>query len=294
MDRYRRTFADSPGLADQLLDLISLVFHGFRDSLETATRCGLRWEDVSTPFVRFEDDRPVSHVGVLELPLVLDGREVAVGAIHAVCTHADRRRRGHYRAVMTEALQWCDQRYETLLLTTDQPRLYEPFGFRVVAEHRFVHTWPQRDTRQSSKQETWQELNPSEPGNIERLHRLLSERAAVSQRLGVVREKSVFLFNELSGPLHHVCEPDWVAAFKVDDMTLKLFDVVARQMPALREIVARIPRPIRRVEVYFAPDLLDADLTPEPHTLDGDDYLLVRGPFLPPESQFMLPRSARA
>ena len=103
-----------------------------------------------------------------------------------------------------------------------------------------------------------------------------------------------FLFNELSRPLQYSQEHDWIAAFQVEDTTLKLFDIAARRMPPLREIVARVARPVRRIEVYFAPDQLDADLTPEPHTLDGDDYLMVRGPFLPPESPFMLPRSALA
>jgi hypothetical protein len=31
----------------------------------------------------------------------------------------------------------CDQRYETLVLTTPQPEFYLPFGFRIVEEHIF-------------------------------------------------------------------------------------------------------------------------------------------------------------
>lgn len=294
MPLYRQSFVDCPGLAERLLDLISLVFRGFRESLETATRCGLLWEEVSTPFVRFEAGRPVSHVGVLEMPLVLDGHEVAVGGVHAVCTHPEFRRRGYYRSVMEEALGWCDQRYETLILTTDQPWLYEAFGFRVVAEHRFVGTWSEAVPLPSSTTGRWRELSLDDAGSLDRLHRLLMERAPVSRRLGVVREMPVFLFNEMSRPLQYLHEQDWVAAFQVENTTLRLFDIAARQMPALREIISRVGQPVQRIEVYFAPDQLDADLSPEPHTLGGDDYLLVRGPFLPPQSQIMLPRSARA
>jgi hypothetical protein len=34
-------------------------------------------------------------------------------------------------------LAWCDDRFETLELGTANPEYYEPFGFRVVPEHRF-------------------------------------------------------------------------------------------------------------------------------------------------------------
>lgn len=34
---------------------------------------------------------------------------------------------------------------------------------------------------------------------------------------------------------------------------------------------------LNRVEVYFTPDDLDASLSPEPHVLDEDSWLMVRG-----------------
>ena len=46
---------------------------------------GFPWAAVSTAFVRREGERVVGHVGVIELPLVLAGQPVRVGAIHAVC-----------------------------------------------------------------------------------------------------------------------------------------------------------------------------------------------------------------
>ena len=42
-------------------------------------------------------------MGVLEIPLVLEGKRVLVGGIHAVGTHPDHRGQGHYRRVMEEA-----------------------------------------------------------------------------------------------------------------------------------------------------------------------------------------------
>jgi hypothetical protein len=50
---------------------------------------------------------------------------------------------------------------------------------------------------------------------------------------------------------------------------------------------------VERVEVYFARDRLDADLTPERHLLFDDDYLMVRGDFAVEGTPFMLPLSGR-
>jgi predicted acetyltransferase len=77
---------------------------------------------------------------LLELPLVVMDQSVRVRGIHAVGTRPEFRRRGHYRQVTTEVLQYCASRYDTLVLTTGQPALYEPFGFRVVQEHIFTAT----------------------------------------------------------------------------------------------------------------------------------------------------------
>ena len=51
-------------------------------------------------------------------------------------------------------------------------------------------------------------------------------------------------------------------------------DVVAERMPSLDRVLALVPEPFERVEVYFAPDLVGGDgLAPEPHPLGLDDYL---------------------
>src|SRR5262249_28540546 len=135
--------------------------------------------------------RPVSHVGVLEIPMMLEGREVRAGGIHAVCTHPDFRGRGLYKALMSEVMRWCHNRYQTLVLTTSQPFLYEPFGFRVMPECRFVRlltgTPPGRGLRT---------LDFGRAQDIALLRRVLPEREPVSLSLGVVREQAVFAFNE--------------------------------------------------------------------------------------------------
>ena len=123
-----------PSLYDSLFDLLDLVFPGVREGAEEIRRYGASWESVSTPYVRYEGGRIVSHVGVTPLPLVVAGRAARVGSVHAVATHPDHRRKGHYRSLMEEVIDDRAGAFETLILTTENPEYYEPFGFRVLPD----------------------------------------------------------------------------------------------------------------------------------------------------------------
>jgi GNAT superfamily N-acetyltransferase len=287
--RARRAFADDPALVERVFSLLDLAFGEDLSGQERAARrLGMRWEDVSTPFCRLEAGELVSHVGVLELPLVVGGRPLAVGGIHAVATHPAHRRRGHYRALIEEALAWCEPRFDALELCTVQPELYEPFGFRVWPEHRFVGAGPRTAGRAGLRP-----LAYDDPADLARLQRLLSERTPVSRRLGVAGGAAVLLFDEARRPLHLLPDLDAVVSLELEGEVLRLFDVVAREIPPLAEIMARIPAAPARVEVYFAPDRLEAALAAEPHVLNGSEVFMVRGPFPAPAGPAMLPRTAR-
>jgi hypothetical protein len=124
------------------------------------------------------------------------------------------------------------------------------------------------------------------------LHRLLEERAPVSNRLGVVREHVVFGFDEAYTPLRYDSNGDLLLVYDVVGTTLRLFDVVAKQVPPLGELLVRVPDRVERVEVYFAPDRLGVPLAAEPWSLD-EAFFMVRGRFALEPGTFMLPRSAR-
>jgi len=286
---HRRPWSGHPGLLRPVLDLLGRCFDGFTATESLARGHGLRWEECSTPFVVLDArGRPIAHVGVLELCLVLDGREEVVGGVHAVCTDPAHRRRGRFRALMEEAAAWCDGRYRTLVLTAGEPALYEPFGFRVFPEHLFAGGW-----RGAAGPNRFRELNRDEPADRALLHRLLAERTGVSLRLGVVRDRDVFLFDTARIPIRYSADLDLALVARRDGGTIRILDVVAREMPPLGEILEAAGEPAGRVEVCFPPDRLAFDLEPEPHVLDGDDHLMVRGPFLSEGAKAMLSPAAR-
>jgi GNAT superfamily N-acetyltransferase len=285
---YLRSFSSDPTLSSRLFELLETVFPGVSRNAELGRVLGASWEAVSTPFVRFHDDRVVAHVGVLEIPMVVMGQMMIVGGIHGVCTHPEFRHCGYFRDCMEEAIQYCAQRYDTLILTTSIPELYKPFGFRLVEEHAFV-----TKCTSTGHVDGFRVLNTNDSTDRKLLDRLLEERQPVSEIVGVVNEKAVFYFNESNRPLHYAKDLDIIVSMEIEGTQLKLFDLVGTSICTLASILERIPQYIDSVTTYFSPERLNTDVQAFPHILDGDSLLMVRGSFPTEGKPFMLPRSAR-
>jgi predicted N-acetyltransferase YhbS len=296
-EQYRQAYADNPTLKKQVFDLLETCFPGITQAEQESLDLGRPWEAVSTPFVRFQGNLAITHIGLLELPLVIMGQPVHVGGIHAVGTRPAFRRHGFYRQVMTEVLRYCTQRYDTLVLTTAQPALYEPFGFRVLPEARFTAA-----CASPGGYPGWQLLHTHEPTALRLLHRLLETRTPVSHILGVGQEKDVFSFNAGKLPLYYAADLDVISSFLLDGTRLSVFDLIGTHIPPLQALLDRLPQPIDQVVTYFSPDRLQGEFQAFPHILQdppealggaGPDYLMVRGPFAAEGHPCMLPRLAR-
>ncbi|WP_193198973.1 GNAT family N-acetyltransferase [Nostoc sp. MG11] len=285
---FKQSFSADPALSNKLFDLLENTFPGLSSLAECGRKLGASWETASTPFIRFHDDIAITHVGVLEIPMQIMGQRLTVGGVHAVATRAEFRRRGYYRQVMEEVLEYCNQHYETLVLTTLQPEFYLPFGFRIVEEHIFKVKCDSTGSADGLRT-----LNFADIKDFTLLHRLLETRTPVSNIVGVVKEKPLFCVNEGSRPLYYAEDLDLIACMEIEDSRLHLFDLVATQTYSLNEILARIPQPIAEVVIYFSPERLDVkDVQPFPHEFD-ETVLMVRGKFAAEREKFMLPRSAR-
>lgn len=287
---HRRSFAESPGLLTMTFELFESVWPGITVQAQGARRAGLDWGAASTPFVVFEGQRVISHVGVMEVPMFVGGEETAFGAVHAVSTHPERRRQGHYRACIEDALAYADERFATVMLTTNANYLYEPFGFRCVTEHLWHGAMPEVAPTAVAER---RQLDIGTQADRDVLGRLLRDRAPVSPRLGVVREIDGFAFYAASVPLWHLPALGALVWYSATAERLVIHDVVAARMPTLEQVLTYLPERPPEVRVEFTGDEFAPGLDATPHRLDGDDWLMMRGP-LPCEAEpFMLPRTAR-
>ena len=285
--RFRRSYADDATLGDRIFDLLETFFTGIGKRRRAAAQLGSLWDDCSTPFVYEKNGRIVSHVGLLEMSYVIKGERHQLGGVHAVCTLESERRQGHFRRIMEELLEFCDGRFETLELGTEHPEYYEPFGFRVIPEHRFVAS-----VTSPGGGDGFRPIDATRRRDLERLDRLLSERAAVSKLVGVVDERDVFKFSQGTEGLHYSQALDCFAVFELEGTRLLLSDVVARELPSLELLLSQLTPPVEEVEFHFSPDGFDVDARPELFRFDGD-YYMVRGPFAAEGEAFMVPPPAR-
>ncbi len=285
--RFRRSYAEDSTLGDRVFDLLKTWLPGLPEHRRQTALLGSGWEACSIPFVHEVDGRVVSHVGLVELPYVINGELTRVGGIHGVCTLASERRRGHFRRIMDELLDYCEGRYATLELGSENPEFYQPFGFRIVPEHRFI-----AEVSRAPGRAGFRPFDPSGSGDLGALDRLLKTRAPVSQRIGIVEDVDVFKFSQGTDGLHYCEALDCFAVFDIEKGRLDLLDVVASEIPALDALLAQIPVPIERVAFHFCPDRFDVETRPEIFRYDGDHYM-VRGPFALEGELFMIPPPAR-
>jgi len=286
----RCSYADDPQLSDQVFELLDQVFTGLRQAARDARAHGTDWEAISTPYTVSVAGQLIAHLGLIELPLMVAGQTKTVGSIHAVATHPEYRRRGYFRQLMEQVLADTQNRYETLILTTENPEYYEPFGFRRVQEHRFTIPWSGPAGRDGIRP-----LNPDDATDLALLHTLLAQREPVSNRLGVRPERDVFCFNECPHSLQLLPDLDVILCLERQGASLILYDVVGRTVPLLAELLARTPWRGQEVITYFTPDRLEVAASATPHVLDmgGPAYLMVKGEFVTEDLPFMLPRSGR-
>lgn len=286
----RGDYGRDPGLSAEVFTLLDRVFPGIAASARRIRDLGGVWERCSVPFVLREGNQVLCHVGLIPLTLWIQGRETPAATLHAVATRAECRGRGLYRAVMQELLAWAEERFPTLVLTTEHPEYFTDFGFSHRPESAFLldldHPGGAGDLRP---------LDLGQPGDLAVLHRLLDGRAPLSRVLGVGPQREIFLFNESRGPLWYSEALDVLLVLEIVDGRLRLLDVVAQHLPAWEDLLACLPWPVTQVVFEFCPEGLVAGALPHARLFehDGPSWLMVRGSWLPEGIPFTLPRSCR-
>lgn len=264
----------SPDLLPAVLALYETTWPGLGERIELARSLGWDWAAVSTPLVAEVDGAIRAHVGVLEYDLMVDGQIVPACGIHAVCTQPAYRGRGLVRRLMEEALGLVGDR--PACLATEVPGVYASHGFVVASEQRW------RGLVVDGGAPT-RAVPPTAEGAalVERLH---ADRAPLSRRLTTLAPPWMFgicaCLGGAMGTLRYAPALDAILAWVVEDGRAVLWDVLARELPPLGEVLAHLPP--GQVEIAFSLDAFDG--VPEgfvPVAAPADDLWMVRGLDLP-------------
>ena len=266
------------------LNLIEESFPGIKDNIVRYENLGFSWK-FSKPFLKEEKGEVISNVGFIEFSMLIEGKWYKTGAVHAICTQQAHRGRGLASNLILEALDWAEQRCEFVLLFTEIPKFYEKFSFRFLQEHRF-HL-PCKHIKGS------QSLTPViAPEDNKLFRRCFEERAPLSNHVWLKDDGFIAAFNAIFATfpiywsLHYSPAINGFISYRLEDKTLHLLDVIAREIPSLDLILDHFPDPIDEIYFYFSPDRFTDKAIPMPYIYDKG-HLMVHGA-LPTTQPFMI------
>ena len=243
--------------------LYETSFPGLPVGITRAGAVGVQWPSTTTPFVWFDGEEAVSHVGVLMQPMRINGEDRLVAGFHAVCTRPTHRGRGLARRLLAAACAFADQHTPLSELSTDDPPIYTGHGFRVTPTFRFVAS-PVAQVPVTARP-----LRPaSVAADLFLLREHLSRRAPASSRWGT-REPGWLVLTDaalsrrLDTVFWHLPEQDVVIAWETVGDDQHILDVIAARLPPREVVLGALPPTRGRVLWSFCPDLLDPEATPE-------------------------------
>ncbi|MGO4438618.1 GNAT family N-acetyltransferase [Rhizobium sp. RAF56] len=269
---FRQNHFDDPS---DWAALVSLLHDTFGIDIDPLRELGGP-DPTSMPFGWFTADGVLAaNLTAFAMPLVVNGRRINAAAFQSGAVRPPWRGRGLYRDVTTKALAWCEaQGFEAIILYTDKPALYEPYGFRSLALHRYEGEAPDAVAGMPA-----QRLSPRDATDLATLRDLLSRRTPVSETFAVAANAAMFLINTEFNPDARVSYlPDHMAAVAWTMPAAEhfcLLDVVAPEIPSLAAILGSLGISPAIAETRFRPDKLG--WSGEAMPLEGDTRLMLRG-----------------
>jgi predicted N-acetyltransferase YhbS len=230
------------------------------------------------------NDELVANVSLYKRSLWLMGEQIDAFGVQSVATRPEWRGRGLFRGLMKRALRYADARVNLIILATDTPRLYKPFGFRQIEETKFSAKLMQRQLLPN-----YRVLSLEEDGDVALLRDIFSRRAPTSLVASACDHPALFMLKTAKTSeieLLNLLDLDAVVAvIGRNGPSMTLLDIVAQSIPSLEEIVSALGYAGEEVNVHVTPDLLS--WAPEKQITVDNGYM-VRGLFAPETQAFML------
>ena len=273
---FHKDYCSDKGCRERLYPLFDKVFGISSDVLSDFYWRGF-WDETYRPYTLFEDNCAIANVSRFDLPMLVAGKPISAAGVQSVMTHPDYRGRGLMKNLFEVMLRDIDSSAEFSLLFTESPRLYTPFGFRVLPETYFMTRYEHNG---QCLEQPCRRLDPFDPTNTGRIKELLRIRVASSEQFFPLRYTPSFFLNlynhQAQERLYYADDVHAILVFSVKDDTLELYDLIASKPLTLSDICKRVPVSFSRVAVYFNPDrFTEWDWTPAPHQTTAN--LMIRG-----------------
>jgi GNAT superfamily N-acetyltransferase len=287
---FRQNYFADPAGWRALADLLQDTFH-----IDIRALDGLGGMDPSSmPFAWFDAQGVcAANFSAFSMPMMVNGTPRKTAALQSGAVRPEHRGKGLYRDLMRRAIAWIDtEGFELSILYTDKPAIYEPYGFKIMPQHKFIGPAPKAGATPAARR-----MNMDVPHDVAILLDLINTRAPASMLLSPLSHPAMFLVNafwDRSICLSHMENRDAVIAWRIGEGSVfQLLDIVAPAIPPISLIIAALNTDAESAECFFSPDLLDWDASAVidenrlPFMVRGDLGLLPNEPFaLTPMADF--------
>jgi GNAT superfamily N-acetyltransferase len=247
-------YANDPQLFDRCMNLINAVFPGCEDFARFGMKHNASWSSASTPFIIEEKGEIIAHAGVWPLTMVIDGKEHQSASIHGVCVKPEYRGRGLFKQLMNEAMTYVKTHFDSSVLFTTKPYLYENFPYKVML--------PEYDFEVSQKPEVKNETSDirklllDNSDDVKIMQHLLSNRLPLSNQFSIIGDngKSLFILNTYQKDIYYSKKLNALTVFEIYNHTLFIKEIISLVPLHLNDVIAMIPEKFDKIILQFCPD----------------------------------------
>lgn len=243
-------YAADPGLFERCINLLDSIFPGIKNTAINGIKHNAHWDKVSIPFIVENNGIIIAHLGIIPLDIMLNQQQRHVAAVHGICVKEEFRGKGLFKQLMREALHYIKHHFDSALLFTDQPTLYNPYDFTVLPEYDFrinLHS-------SGNKASDLRSLSLDNRDDLRLIQHLLSSRLPVSNQMGIINETTIFILDNLHKKIFFSKHLNALFLYEVIDSTLYIRDIVSPSEHELNDIIAEIPESFDGIVLQFCPD----------------------------------------
>jgi predicted GNAT family N-acyltransferase len=264
------SYTNNLPLFERCIQLIDEVFPGCKEFALNGIKHRAFWYKASTPFIIEENGEIIAHAGIWPITFLLNGKEHHSASIHGVCVKASQRGKGHFQQLMLEVMQYAADNFESSILFTTKPYLYQHYPYQVrLPEYDFIVSDKIQPHLQSPNSDLrilqWDNAN-----DLDIMHNLLSRRIPLSQQLSIIHENgsALFILNMLQKNIYYSERLNLMIVYDIIDNTLYLKEIISEIQYSLTDIIGLIPKTetthYNKIVAQFCPDqfLEEIDYSP--------------------------------
>lgn len=212
------------------------------------------WNPQYCPYSLFKRNRAVANVSVIPMKWIIKGEVVDAAGIQSVMTLPSERKKGYMTRLMNVVMKDL-RKYPYVFLQTENPGLYERYGFKKIEEQILIIEMVQDDLVHKNM---LKKIDFNYMEDMKLIQRCFSRQVENSQVFVPLHYKHSMLLNlydpSFAEKLYYSELLDLLLVFEVSEGVLRIYDVIGSTKVDLDDICRIIGGRYSSIELHFSAD----------------------------------------